>query len=135
MTKATLSQTVPKKILIIEDEGDIAFLLNLMLADKKTEVENVKTLAGAMLYLDKQIPDMVMLDNRLPDGLGLDFITHIHGNYPSVKIIMISGYHSAEIKDIALDNGADMFLEKPFTKDQIYHAVHELLGLEKGIPA
>src|ERR1035437_5507271 len=113
MPETAMRQTTPKKILIIEDEGDILLLLNIILSDKEIAIDNVKTLGRAMIYLDKNLPDLVMLDNRLPDGLGLDFITHIHGNYPKVKIMMISGYHSAEIKDIAIDNGADMFLEKP----------------------
>jgi len=129
MPHSTLSSKQPKKVLIIEDEADMCLLLNIMLTGRNIHVDHVKTLAGAMLYFDKEVPDLVMLDNNLPDGLGLDFITHIKTNYPSVKIIMISGYHSAEVKDVALDNGADLFLTKPFTKEQIYHAVHDLLNL------
>ena len=65
---------------------------------------------------------MVILDNKLPDGFGIDFIAHIKKNYPDVKIIMISGYDGAA-KDVALDNGANIYLEKPFTRDQLYNAI------------
>jgi two-component system, OmpR family, response regulator len=67
------------------------------------------------------------LDNKLPDGLGIDFISYIKENYPSVKIIMISGYAPAA-KDVALEKGADLFLEKPFTREQLYSSIKKLLN-------
>jgi two-component system OmpR family response regulator len=56
---------------------------------------------------------------------GIDFISHIKKNYPAVKIIMISGFDAAA-KDVALENGADLFLQKPFNKEQIYQSIVEL---------
>jgi len=41
---------------------------------------------------------------------------------------MITGDLAASAKEVALANGADIFLEKPFTKDQVYNSVHELLN-------
>ena len=69
----------------------------------------------------------MILDNKLPDGFGIDFISFLKKNYPSVKIIMISGFDGSA-RDVALDNGADIFLEKPFTKDQLYQSIRELLS-------
>jgi two-component system OmpR family response regulator len=116
-----------KKILIVEDEGDMCLLLNIMLQQKETDVEHVKTLATAENYLEKEQPNVIILDNKLPDGYGIDFISFIKKNYPRVKIIMISGF-ALSAKDVALFNGADIFLEKPFTKDQLYNAVEELIN-------
>jgi CheY-like chemotaxis protein len=70
---------------------------------------------------------VIILDNKLPDGLGVDLVSYIKQNYPSVKIVMISGY-AASAKDIALENGADLFLEKPFTKEQLYSSIKKLLN-------
>ena len=69
----------------------------------------------------------MILDNKLPDGFGFDFITHIKKNYPSVRIIMISGFDGS-VKDVALESGADVFLEKPFTRDQLYQSITSLLN-------
>jgi two-component system, OmpR family, response regulator len=129
MPQTTLNHVQPKKVLIIEDEGDICLLLNILLAGKNIDLDHVKNITSAREYLDGQQPDLVMLDNKLPDGLGIDFIGHIRNKYPDIKILMISGYHSAEIRDIAIENGADEFLEKPFTKEQISHSVHNLLDI------
>ena len=123
----TTLHTAKKKVLIVEDEGDMCLLLNIMLQKKQTTVDHVKTLSAAEEYLTKELPDVVILDNKLPDGYGIDFISLIKKNYPSVKIVMISGF-SVSAKDVALFNGADIFLEKPFTRNQLYDAVEELIN-------
>ena len=126
MAQATLHDTKTKKVLIIEDEGDMCLLLNIMLTGKSMELDHVKSLASAEEYLQKEQPPVVILDNKLPDGFGIDFISHIRQNYPSIKIIMISGYDGSA-KDVALHNGANIFLEKPFTINQLYDAIVSLM--------
>ena len=126
--------TLPaKKVLIIEDEGDMCLLLNIMLNGKEMELDHVKSLSAAEEYLQKEQPSVVILDNKLPDGFGIDFIGFIKDNYPSVRIIMISGY-DASAGDVALENGADLFLEKPFTRDQLYQSIVELLNKTPAAP-
>ena len=122
----TLQATKAKKVLIIEDEGDMCLLLNIMLNGKEMELDHVKNLSSAEEYLQKENPSVVILDNKLPDGFGIDFISHIKKNYPALRIIMISGYDGAA-RDIAIENGADIFLEKPFTRSQLYNAIKSLL--------
>ena len=63
---------------------------------------------------------------HLPRRFLQDFISHIKKNYPALRIIMISGYDGAA-RDIAIENGADIFLEKPFTRSQLYDAIKSLL--------
>lgn len=116
---------VPKKVLIIEDEGDMCLLLNIILTGKNMELDHVKNLSAAADYLEEQNPAVIILDNKLPDGYGVDFISFLKKNHPSVKIIMISGFDGA-VKDVALENGADVYLEKPFTKEQLYQSIKGL---------
>jgi DNA-binding NtrC family response regulator len=117
----------PKKIFIIEDEGDMCLLLNIMLQEKEIKLEHAKTIAAAQEYLEKEHPSIIILDNKLPDGLGVDFVSYIKKNYPDIKIVMISGY-AASAKAIALENGADVFIEKPFTRQQLYYSIKKLLN-------
>lgn len=127
MENSTLQPTKTKKILIIEDEGDMCLLLNILLNGKEMELEHVKDLSSAQEYLTQEQPAVVILDNKLPDGFGVDFISHIKQNYPAIRIIMISGY-DASAEDVALENGADIFLQKPFTRDQLYQSIKKLIG-------
>ena len=126
MTNIKLPNTKEKKVLIIEDEGDMCLLLNLILDGEDFELDHVQTLLAADEYLKKESPAIIILDNKLPDGFGIDFITYIKQKYPAIKIIMISGFDAAA-KDVALENGADIYLEKPFTRAQIYQSIETLL--------
>lgn len=125
-TTTTLKRNVAKKILVVEDEGEMGLLLNLILNEKNFELDYVNNLLSADEYLQKEQPSVIILDNKLPDGFGVDFISYIKKKYPSIKIIMISGFGSA--RDVALENGADMFFEKPFTKDELYNSIDKLLS-------
>jgi two-component system OmpR family response regulator len=127
MTKDKVAPVPARKVLIIEDEGDMCLLLNIILNGKDIELEHVKSLSAAEAYLQSEQPSIVLLDNKLPDGFGIDFISFLKKNYPAVKIIMISGYDSS-VKEVAIANGADSFLEKPFTKDQLWQSVNRLLN-------
>lgn len=123
----TLQETRLKKVLIVEDEGDMCLLLNIMLDGKEMELEHVNSISAADEYLKTQLPSVIILDNKLPDGYGVDFISYLRNKYPSVKILMITGYDpSAE--DVALYNGADVFLQKPFTREQLFQSVQHLLN-------
>lgn len=132
MSNATPHQTKTTKILIIEDEGDMCLLLNIMLDSKGMELDHVKTLASAEEYLQKEQPAVVILDNRLPDGFGIDFIPQLKKKYPAIKVIAISGVDGAA-KDVALENGAEVFLEKPFTRGQVFEAISRLIDQQEPV--
>ena len=122
----TLKRNLTKKVLVVEDEGEMGLLLNLILSERNFELDYVNNLLSADEYLQQQQPSVIILDNKLPDGFGVDFISYIRKKYPSVKIIMISGFPSA--RDVALENGADMFIDKPFTKETLYRSINELVA-------
>jgi len=120
-------QTGMKKILIIEDEADMCLLLNIILTGKDIQLDHVKNISSAVSYLKTDSPSIVILDNKLPDGFGIDFIPEMKKANPNIKIIMISGFNGAA-KDLAIENGADIFLDKPFTKDQLFRSIKDLLN-------
>jgi two-component system OmpR family response regulator len=126
MTKTTLPPKT-RKILIVEDEGEMCLLLNILLDAKEMELDHVKFLSNAVEYLEKEQPAVVLLDNKLPDGYGVDFISYIKKNYPGIKVIMISGFDSSA-KDVAMANGADDYIEKPFTKNQLFDSITRLVN-------
>lgn len=115
------------KILIIEDEGDICFLLSTILKQEYFEIDTVQTLAQAHVFLKEETPDLVFLDNNLPDGFGMDLIEPMRKQYPDIKIVMITGNNVNIAKKGAILKGADIFLPKPFSSAQIYDAVEQLI--------
>jgi len=126
MPNATLTKTKQaKKLLVVEDQGEMCLVLGLILADRKFELDYVNNLLDADEYLQKNKPSVIILDNQLPDGFGVDFITYVKKKYPRIKIIMISGFSTA--RDVAMNNGADVFLEKPFSMDNVNEAIDRVL--------
>ena len=115
------------KVLVIEDHGDMALLLELLLDSKNMEVDHVHNLTDAREWIEKEQPALILLDNRLPDGLGIDFIGYLKLKYPQIKIIMISGVDPAA-EDAALATGADKFLCKPFTKAQLHESISTVMN-------
>ena len=127
MTHTSIKTHTAQKVLIIEDEGEMCLVLNILLNNEDFQLEHVKSLNAADVYLAENKPSLIILDNKLPDGYGIDYISYLKKNYPSIKIIMITGY-DASAKDVAMENGADIFLEKPFTKQQLFDSVKSLLN-------
>ena len=115
-----------KKMLVVEDQGEMCLILDLILSERKLESAYVNNLLDADEYLEKNKPSIVILDNKLPDGYGVDFITYAKKKYPGTKIIMISGFSTA--RDVALENGADVFLEKPFSLENVNEAIDSVMA-------
>ena len=114
-----------RKILVVDDDGQIGLVLDMVLHESRFELDYVNNLLSADEYLKKQQPLAVILDNQLPDGYGIDFIVYLKQRYPSLKIIMISGFGLA--REAALENGADLFFEKPFNLDDFNEGIDKLL--------
>ncbi|MEI9908307.1 MAG: response regulator [Bacteroidota bacterium] len=80
------------KILIIDDEEDYCMIMKSYFLRKKYEVSVAYTLKDGLEILEKIQPDILLLDNNLPDGKGRDYIDSIVKKSPSLKIYLISAY-------------------------------------------
>ena len=112
--------------LVVDDELDICFLLKSILKRKDTSVACVGTINQAKAELNRQQPDILFLDNYLPDGAGMDLIRYVKDNFPQTKIIMISAQDSATNQRRAIQSGAQKFLPKPFMVDELDNTLHDL---------
>ena len=116
------------KALIIDDEIDICYLLSGILKQKNCHTNYVNNLADATIELKNNCPKIVFLDNHLPDGLGINFVEHIKNNYPAIKVVMITAYDTTSDRQEALKKGVDIFIGKPFTKEEIANALQILIN-------
>ena len=114
------------KVLIVDDELDICYLLSGMLKQRNFLTGFVNTLSDAVLALQNDTPGILFLDNHLPDGFGLDFIPYIKKNYPEVKVIMITAHDGAVERKQAYDGGVDLFVAKPLNRKMINDAIDKL---------
>lgn len=107
------------KILIIDDEEDLCLLLSAMLKRKGHKVTYELTLQSAMQKLKVFSPDLVFLDNNLPDGYGLNYIKKIRAFRPDCEIIFMSAM--SNLKYECSEMGVTNFLEKPISFGKIQH--------------
>ena len=82
-----------KKVLIIDDETDFCLLLKSYFSRLQYDVTVAHRLQDGMQLLQKDTPDIVFLDNNLPDGFGWDKTDFILTNFPSLQLNLISAYH------------------------------------------
>ena len=107
-----------KKILIVEDSVPLAlacaeFLKNDYIAS------TVEDLAAAAQAADLGEPDLILLDIQLPDGSGLDLLEQLRTAGNRVPIVVMTSDGSVENAVVAMQRGADDFLEKPFTPERL----------------
>ncbi len=114
-------------VLIIDDEVDICYLLSSILRSKNCMVNYVNSIEEATKTLLNQHPEILFLDNHLPDGLGINYIQSFKKNNPDMKIVMITAFDNDSERVKAFNNGADTFICKPFTKETIFQTVSKLL--------
>ena len=81
-----------KRVLIIDDETDFCLLMKNYFVRKNYEVHIYHTLAEGMKNLDIINPDIIFLDNNLPDGLGWEKTDYISQHFPHTRINLISAY-------------------------------------------
>ena len=105
--------------MIIDDDEDLTYLLENILKTRNMKVLSVHSLHDAQDRLSHSRPKVVFLDNRFPDGIGVDFIGNIKSTWNDTLIIMMTSDSSAWVRKKAMEEGADYFLEKPFDKTTI----------------
>lgn len=112
--------------LIIDDDPDICFMLGEVFKKKNFSVNSAYNLHEAKIAVNIYNPSIIVLDNTLPDGRGVDFIFYIEQNCPESKIILITGDYDTN-DDEYTANGHAKFIRKPFTLDK-FRSVLETLS-------
>ena len=103
-----------KTILIIDDSLLITERIQVMLNgwEKIGTVERAGDYPAALQLLTTVPPDIVLLDINLPGRSGLDLLRHIKGNYPSIRVIMLTNQSGDFYRNICKKLGADYFIDK-----------------------
>ena len=127
-----LRDNIPLNVMIVEDEEDLCFLLSVVLIQKNLHPLCVFTIADAKKSIEKINPFLIFLDNRLPDGYGMDYIPEVKQHHPSMKIVMITAHNSLQEIQCAFNRGADYFITKPFDSATIRNII-DLLILQKAV--
>ena len=118
-----------KKILVIDDEPDVLKVLLYRLRAKGYEVFTAINGQEGIVAAEKQKPDLVILDFRLPDMTAREVNLQLQKNAEPQKIPVLLITASVEnISDKARDSGAGDYLAKPIDSEELYAKVAKNLG-------
>ena len=106
------------KFLVVEDDPAIRNLIRTTLETQGYEYHTAKNGAGALMEMTAYNPDVVILDLGLPDMDGVDIIRKVRG-WSNIPIIFVSARSADQDKVDALDAGADDYLTKPFSIEEL----------------
>ncbi|MGB8190421.1 MAG: response regulator [Chitinophagaceae bacterium] len=108
-----------KKVLIIDDEVDFCLLLKAYLTRHNYDVYYSHTLATGMEQAKKIQPEIIFLDNNLPDGLGWEMAMYFMEQYPTLQLNLISAYHP-DLPNVKVTPALKIW-EKPISLSELEH--------------
>jgi len=114
-------------ILIVDDSPDTLEILQRNLESKGYRVFTASSAVEAIKILESALTDLVITDLKMPKVNGLSLVRHIQENFKDTEVMMITGYPSIEGAVEAVKTGAEEYLAKPFTDEELFNAVKRVL--------
>jgi DNA-binding NtrC family response regulator len=116
-----------ESILIVDDAPHTLEVLERNLSGEGYRVFTAPGVAEAIRILESTPLDLVITDLKMPKVCGLDLVRHVRENYKDIEVMMITGYATIEGAVEAVKYGAEEYLSKPFTDEELLSAVGKTL--------
>ncbi len=114
-------------VLLVDDEDTIRMFLEKTIKDEGYESLTAATGAEALEISRRELPDLILLDLKLPDMNGIEVLTRIKDEMPDICVVMLTAFGDIETAVSAIKKGAFDFVSKPVNLEQL------LLTIEKGL--
>jgi two-component system OmpR family response regulator len=123
------------RILVVDDEPNIGELVATALRYEGFEARTVPDGAGALAAVRDLAPDLVVLDVMLPDADGFELQARIRADGQQVPVLFLTARDAIEDRVRGLTLGADDYMTKPFSLEELVARVHAVLRRTAGEPA
>lgn len=129
-----MTQDEPKKILIVDDEEDLALLLKLTFEKQGYSTVIAKNGREALEIVKSMNIDAVVTDIRMPEGDGVEFLEHVRSFSPEKPVIvLVTGFSDLTV-DEAFDKGAQSIFTKPVDRKAVVRTVERFLSKDRLSP-
>jgi CheY-like chemotaxis protein/anti-sigma regulatory factor (Ser/Thr protein kinase) len=118
---------IAARLLVVEDNLDVAEMLRAFLEEQGYEVSTVQSISHALEVFESQPFDLVISDVGLPDGSGISLIRQLKARRP-VQAIALSGHASETLVTLCKRAGFSEYLVKPAEEEDLLNAIRRLLG-------
>jgi DNA-binding NtrC family response regulator len=120
--------TAQHSVLVVDDEPVVCHSVRRILAKKSCAVDEAFDVDTVLQKMRLNAYDLVILDLKMPKRSGLEVLESIRQQYPTVPVVMISGYASIKDAIAATRLGASDFIPKPFTPEELLKVTAEVLA-------
>ncbi len=117
-----------KKILIVDDDKDILTLLSIKLKGEDFEIVTIPSPIKAIDYLSYQKVDLILVDQRMPELTGLEFVEIVKDKFEDIPIIVMTAHGHVDDAVKAIKAGAFYYITKPINYDELKALIQQ--GLE-----
>jgi predicted regulator of Ras-like GTPase activity (Roadblock/LC7/MglB family)/DNA-binding response OmpR family regulator len=133
-TQREKSGTPMKRVLVVDDEEDMLWMLqrNLNKGMKDVEILAAKSGEEALALLSDRSVNLVITDINMPGMNGLDLLIEINNRFPGTGVIIMTAYPSNAYENKAMMSGSLRFIEKPFDIKVVRAIVEEVLKESEG---
>lgn len=118
------------KVLIVDDQYGIRLLLYEVFSKEGYQTFSAANGKEAIDIVQKESPDIVLLDMKIPGMDGLEILKHIKKIIPDIKVIMMTAYGELDMLQEANSYGVITHFTKPFDIEQLRNAVRDILNDE-----
>ena len=115
------------RILVVEDESLLRASLRRVLSGAGFQVSEAGSTAAGIAELERELPDLLLLDHHLPDGTGLDVLRHARKLARALPVVMMTAQASVPGAVQAIREGAYDYLPKPFDHEHLLHTLSRAL--------
>ena len=116
-----------RTILVVDDEADLAASCERVLQREGHLCLQAHTGPDAIRLIDRERPDLVVTDLRLPGAGGLTVARHARSRVPPIPVILITAYDSPQARLAAKESGVSSYLAKPFSNTAFLQSVEHAL--------
>ncbi len=125
------SRTEKERLLVVDDALNTLELLQRNLTSRGYRVFTASNVPDAIRLLEGTAVDLVITDLKMPGISGLDLIRHVRENLRDTEVMMITGYPTIHGAGEAVKTGAEEYLTKPFTEEELFTAVRRALDKQR----
>ena len=114
------------KLFLVDDEEDFVFALAERLRFRKYDTRAATSGEAALSEIEKERPDIVVLDLKMPGMGGMEVLKEIKTRDPSIDVIMLTGSVDSEIGEVAIKAGATYHIVKPMDIEDLLQKIHNI---------
>ena len=116
------------KIVVVDDEPTIVLMCRRVLESQGHEVQGFTNVGAALTQLEAEAADLLVVDYKMPELNGLEFIQRAWAIRPALRVVMITAHGTREVIGRATQSGVKSVVLKPFTPSELAKGVAAAVG-------